>query len=836
MGIYGVPDETMLPGDFYEGPETGFFENFEAVREQTYRVDSMLGLEQEIGRRWEENLRRYEARTGRKPGFNLSDPLANRMIADRVDGRGFTNWLVRESDPWLEDSIRGDYERANAVDEEIRQIGDPEIKSFDALLQEVMQFRKETEETAAEVSSRRTWGGVLGGLAGGIVGSVSFRDPLTLATLGLGGVGKTVAKRIATEMAVGAATEFGVQELAIQPTRSALGEERSDVLSSVMYAALGAGAIRGIGEGVGAGLRYAGRGAVPEIELDFSDDGLRSMFEAAPESPRARAGLHLLDEDQAFRGANPYGETEIGLRRFEADLASVRAVMSGEPDTAIARVLPESDLPLDLENLSLAVMTVREKTPEIYQRVVDTQARLAELDTNIEQAMNDIDRLDPAEALFRSTRDLPEADRQTGEILRGYRDDLQQPALTAERRADIERKVNQIVESSGGWERVSQLMDEVEITERHNLRSLRASRKAAKKEVVAARKELDKAVERVQVEQRIKELRLGGAPVSQAQRYANTDIPVPDHLRPDGLEARFASVADRALPEQSKLWDEMLKNEGGFKLPERVAAGETVFHGTKEDFPEFDLNMSGQGFGGEKGVFFFTSDEKLAKLYAELAANRTKNFAEAQDTADEFNALHESFSEKLSYREMEVLEDAFPLAEPLSLKELLEVLPEGLVKKIPKKELSRFVELRNDQNIESVAPVNPGVVKSFQLANADLLEVDLKGSIYMPNKYEKALQEAKAAGKDGVKFTNVIDAPFQDEMFEPSTAYALFNPNKFLNKPNKEMFQLANGRIVDGDFEIPNPDNPAASIRIADLLEDLENDEALVAAMRQCAL
>jgi hypothetical protein len=564
MGVFGADERVLSPGETATGPDLGAWDSFKAVFNEAYSVDTALGFEADLQARFADSVQKLRVRTGQPDGYTpaltdvhrafvrpLVDPNGDRLAASAIfGGNGQPN----------------PYSDANELttkelNEQIKALGDPTIKSAEDLIKEIQGEYLQKTQASADAD-------FLPGLAGGVLGNLAamatLRDAPSLLTLPFGGWGKTIAKRVATEALVGGATELAVQETSIQPQRELLGLPAGGVAESVLASTILGGALRGAFEG-GSRLFKFGADEAPAAPFELTDDNMRAVFEANPESPSSRAGLHLLEQDQAFRAANPYGDTETGQLRFEEDLTQLRLALGGLPDTAIARVLPETGLPLELENLSLDVQIVRERSPQIYQRVVNAQARLNELDDSIVRAADDIDRIGPAEALLNSSRDLPEADRQTGELLQGYREELERPGLTSARRDDIERKVNQIVESSGGWERVDQLMQEVQQTGRIGLRTLRASRKAAKKEIHAARAELDRAVELVKLEQRVAEMRQGASP----ERAGKTELPIFDN-RPDAVAAKFAQVAERKLPANTEMWDELMKDTEFFRGPQLV--------------------------------------------------------------------------------------------------------------------------------------------------------------------------------------------------------------------------------------------------------------------------
>lgn len=532
-----------------EGFSGGFFSDFgaeaSAVYATTSRNRSMLGLESEVLSRWEESTRRYQKLTGQDPGDinNLATVygLVNPIISpnkERWAGQ-FTHFMEPEFDPVSGPAI--DAQRlvqAKKINDQIRALGDPSVKSIEDILKEVVESRGQRREDEASISATSGWGGTFGGFAGGMAGSFTTRDPLNLLTFGFGGFGKTAAAKIGTEMLAGVGVELAAQELAIRPTETALGEEHAPLLQDLFYAGLGAGVIRGAGVGLG---KLTGRGlrSNPLDPFDASDDHLlREMFGANIKDPDARAGNILLDEHQAFTAANPYGESPTGYRRFTGEMEDIYNVVQGRTESAVGRILPIEEF--NFENLSLDTQIVREQRPDIFERLQIANQAIQSIDERIAQVTNQIDNMSIADAVER-------VDIDTGMLVRSLEKDLEKPGLTEPQRIDLARRIDVIVKSLGE-ERIAQEFNDASIAPTKELQRLRQSRKAATKEFKAARNEMDGEVKRVQVEAQIKQM-LGPKPAIQSGPIHTFPIN-PSALRYDVISSHRTSVEAAALVEE----------------------------------------------------------------------------------------------------------------------------------------------------------------------------------------------------------------------------------------------------------------------------------------------
>lgn len=550
------------------GFPTSIGESFDSVFDLSYRVDSLLGLETEVQSRWEKSIREYEAATGTKTGIDTSirtvgglinpmiDPGKERGLARSFQGLDFTLYGPG-------DGPEERLQKAREFNDKIRSLNSSQIRPIEDVLEEVLAQRQLTIERSEAAAETTGFLGTIAGFAGGIAGTLasafSGRDPVQLGTLFVGGGGKNVATRIASEFAVNAAAEGIVQQAGIQPTRKALGEPESDILSAMLTAGAAGGALRGVGEVAGALVSRYLKAEREPITLDFEDRQLREMLGQAPQTPEIRAAQVLLTEDAMFVRANPYADTNAGLRRFEVEVESVLASFSGKTDTAVARLLPEVD-DFNIENLDYHSQVVREQRPQVFQAVADTSSRIRELDERIAQLTDQIDNISLAEGVAR-------IDEDTANLIRSYEADLANPQLTTKQREDIIRRADQAIKSIGEAAVERELVN-AGIAPRKELQRLRQERKAATKRFREARDIFDRAVNEVKALERIKEITT--APGVLRSVPASPINPVA--LRKDVVEATTKAIDSfhEQIPEVSESIVQAMETEEGLDLGDGV--------------------------------------------------------------------------------------------------------------------------------------------------------------------------------------------------------------------------------------------------------------------------
>lgn len=461
------------------GPSVSPWEMLQQSFVQQRRVDSELALSSELSSRWTENLSRLRAL-----GQNFDTAILPRSYSRFAE-------YVREGTEVTEDDdypIRREFENLQRANEAIRQLNNPEIQTFEQILDEVSAMQREVEEETASMSERTDAWGQIAGMAGAIAGSFTMRDPLNLLTMGLG-FGRTVATRIAVDMGIAAGVVGATEYTAVQPNRRLAGLPERDPLFNIAAATLGAGIIRGGIEGIGAGVRRL-RGQPEEIDFDLRDSQLQQMFEANQASPTARAGAQALDDITFVERNNPYGDGQAANARFMAELQQVQRLMGGEPMTAVARVLPP--MPFEYIRKAADFEIVREQAPLLYARMEQAQARVEEL-------TQQVNRLTEREGpdLIETVRlvDNEAADQLQQLSVKVNDETVPEPARVA---ADIEA---QAIVQRVGVERIMRAADTVDSKRWYEVRSLRASRRAANKEYRRTYRAVEAEVERIRAEQ-----------------------------------------------------------------------------------------------------------------------------------------------------------------------------------------------------------------------------------------------------------------------------------------------------------------------------------------------
>jgi len=502
MSFFGSPDDGFVQGSL--GPRARFFEGLEAGFNQAFVVDSQQSLQQEIVNRWEENLeilRKQQNVTYDLPApERITQLIRARQGEDLNDPNGAMSVYEREAIRQFPQQYRAALEESlgdlAGQDEAFRAAGLP---TFEEMFEEVVALQRKVEQTSGDVAERGGASAFLGQLVGGIGGSFSTRDPLLLATLPVGGAGRSVVTRLATEAVAAGAVEGTLQFGAIADNRRLAGLRQStneEKLQNVLLAAGGAAAIRGaLFELPGAAIRRFRAAAEPEVSLDFEDAQLRQFIGSLPDGPTKRAVSDLLDEDTAARQLSPYGDGYQGLRRFTEETAEVEMALLGRSDTAIGRALP-SDMPLPMREQAEDFLIVRERAPEVAARFDAAQARVEALDAQIDEVQAEV----TGRTVIDAVRLVDENAAQRLEAL-AARTDLPEAAKQLEA---------EVIFTQVGKENILRAAEDAEIAPRKQTQRLRQQRKAANKEYRAALRAME--TERVKLNaaaDRIKALMTG---------------------------------------------------------------------------------------------------------------------------------------------------------------------------------------------------------------------------------------------------------------------------------------------------------------------------------------
>lgn len=467
------------------GRSVGFFDMVSQGFQQQFRVDSARALDDELRNRWLTSLRAAQIQD--RETTDPYDPYAYRAFAQFTSGQPIDA-------PDANRPVFGDYDPTGRIrgmieaNEAIKKLNNPEIKSFEQILEEVAQMQKEVEGETASMSERAGALGVVGELLGAIGGSFTTRDPINIITAPLG-AGRTVATRIASEMGLAAAITGFTEISEVAPARELVGLPERNPLFNIAAATLGAGAIRGGIEGLGYGVRRLRARAEPEIDFDLRDTQLEQMFVERSQSPSARAGLSILDDAKFVERNNPYGEGRAAQVRFLEELRQVQEVMGGAPQTAVARTLPP--IPFEYIQKEADFALVKEQRPFVYAKMEAAQAKVADFTRQIDEASSrSLDLIGAVRLVDEETADqLQQLSVQVNDLT------LPEPARAA---ADIE---GQAIVNRVGVEKINRAVAAADSNLKYEVRNLRASRRAANREYRQAYREVEAEAQAIRTRQ-----------------------------------------------------------------------------------------------------------------------------------------------------------------------------------------------------------------------------------------------------------------------------------------------------------------------------------------------
>lgn len=350
---------TIAPEAAATGPRVGFLESFAVGYEQQVRTAAMYGIE----KAWFE-AEAAQVEQLRKAGVEDVPHLADGAFG--FLGAGSFSGDYMEAARFYEDG--GDPEIAQRLDQYDAKIKEYQ-KRFPALsLRTSREMWDNVRATAQEYeqrgnNDRRTFGGTLGVFAGGMIGAVNPEaDPLNFATLGVGGIGRSVLTRIAGQGGAQGVVEGVNQITGVQEQRRLLGLDYGpgDALMRIGGAALGGAVLQGVGEGVVAGARRWFRSSAadvappppPElIQRPPLPDTTRLPAQTVP-ADEALAAARLTQAPDTYidhlHEASPLSVGRAGRARTVLDLDYVAARLEEWGGEAPAALRPKTDTALTL--------------------------------------------------------------------------------------------------------------------------------------------------------------------------------------------------------------------------------------------------------------------------------------------------------------------------------------------------------------------------------------------------------------------------------------------------------------------------------------------------------
>lgn len=532
MSFFDDGHVDTLPGAAQPLKRVGLFEGIDIGFDQQYRVDSPFSLAYEMEGEWLKTIKEYERITGESSGFAEIPAVNYARYSNFVQGEEQSFWSRNIFSGEVAPNVQADLEKFAAFNEKIKALDDPRLKSFETILEEAAALQQEVEQRTQTSGGTA---GTIGQFIGGVAGSFTGRDPVNLATLGLGGFGKSIAARIATEMGIAGAIGGATDALGVNPNREIVGLEQRSPLQSALFAAVGAGAFRGVGEAIPALARRLGREVSPDVNLDFQDAQLASMFEANPQSPRARAGLAILDDTRELEAASPYGATRPGMARFTAELDGIARVMGGIPEAPASRAT-RPEIPFEMIERAADFEIVRERAPQVWSRFEEARARIDEIDLRVAE-LEQVQVTEMSDAIRL-------VDEEAGERIAAIEARLAEVEVPEPERAALAVEAESIANRIG-VERIMRAVDGVEITAKKQRQRLTKQRKTRNKEYRLALQAVEKERDQIKTIERL---------VTQAQQAQALDLfgggmtqpSLGTHLRYDVVEANAARITKGA--------------------------------------------------------------------------------------------------------------------------------------------------------------------------------------------------------------------------------------------------------------------------------------------------
>jgi hypothetical protein len=255
VSIWDNPNPDAMSGEPSQataGRRVGFLENVERGFESASFYRSQFGVENALREQEYENVQRIR---------NTGEDAPSTIDPEAADRFGTYGWLsyIETHDPYtdyLQRNKAGAYNTGDRMrDDKLRDLQakypDAGIKTYDEIYRDL---RDRAELLRRQETRPAGFSGNVGWFLGEAGGSVDPRtNPFNFATLPVGGFGKTALTRILSQAGGQAGIEAIDQITGVRENQRLLGGDPS-VAESVMQVAttgLGAGALQGVGEGLG---------------------------------------------------------------------------------------------------------------------------------------------------------------------------------------------------------------------------------------------------------------------------------------------------------------------------------------------------------------------------------------------------------------------------------------------------------------------------------------------------------------------------------------------------------------------------------------------------------
>jgi hypothetical protein len=390
-------DPSMVGNTPIAGPTLGVVDSFGLGYETQRVAGSAAGAQFEMRSRLEEQRTRFEeagvlddpANVFPHPNDLGAFSLINEAVEagvplDELDTSAFTMSEVGEARFFLDN---WDATIAPLV---------PGTPTLSEMFADVQTSAQELEARSAMSDMS-----VVGSFGGAMAGSFTGADPLNQITVGVGGFGKTIWQRLATEGLTQAGIEGTNQLTAVPENREILGLDPftpGEVAFNIAAAGVGGAALRGVAEGAPPAFRAAERRLAPQrvaarAVMESVDTGnlvntgsLRAFAEFMPDSTVGRAARAQANAVAREMELSVYRDQ----RQFEA--AVTRVLQEAEQDRRLrdaGGTPPERSLfePIDVPDMAPT------RTPPTPERLVNAarQVIFAEREATLTARMNELD-------------------------------------------------------------------------------------------------------------------------------------------------------------------------------------------------------------------------------------------------------------------------------------------------------------------------------------------------------------------------------------------------------------------------------------------------------------
>lgn len=334
--------------DISAGPRMGFQAAFEAAWDAQVRTESMYADAAAFAT--EEARQFYKIKdAGLEPPPRMTDRgFSVRGFGQLEDVASYYNNGENA------DKVAADLLSRNQHIERLRQER-PELglKTYEELWADVRAKAKAAETRWEDANT--TFLGKLGGFIGGTAAAMNpVTDPFNAATLGVGGVGKTALARIATEAGAQSAVEAVNQFTGVGAARGRLGLETSVERSAgqVLAVGLGAGVLRGVGEGTTRWFRNTPKDPAPPVPAKTPELAPKAEAPARLEYPLeyylgpTRRAQTVLDAEMAHvgkqldEGVPPWALKPVTATALPDDIAMPQVRM---PTRTVEQLIEQAD-------------------------------------------------------------------------------------------------------------------------------------------------------------------------------------------------------------------------------------------------------------------------------------------------------------------------------------------------------------------------------------------------------------------------------------------------------------------------------------------------------------